>query len=123
MSDQTQSQPTLQQTPRLSLDTWRNRIWSVALQASGYADIPGVSIHSLRHSYASIAIAHGADVTTLQAAMGHASAAMTLDIYANLWPHRLDDVTQAIDLALKPTLSQPFLLSPTEKKQGRNPTP
>lgn len=59
----------------------------------------GLSIKTLRHSYASIAIAHGTDVKALQTSMGHASAAMTLDVYADLWPDRLDVVNDAIDAA------------------------
>jgi len=46
----------------------------------------GVNIHSLRHTYASIAIACGADVKTLQKQLGHATASITLDVYAGLWP-------------------------------------
>ncbi|GDZ23901.1 hypothetical protein MCC01958_03870 [Bifidobacteriaceae bacterium MCC01958] len=45
-----------------------------------------VNIHSLRHTYASIAIACGADVKTLQKQLGHATASITLDVYAGLWP-------------------------------------
>ncbi|ALE10564.1 truncated integrase [Bifidobacterium bifidum ATCC 29521 = JCM 1255 = DSM 20456] len=45
-----------------------------------------MNIHSLRHTYASIAIACGADVKTLQKQLGHATASITLDVYAGLWP-------------------------------------
>lgn len=45
-----------------------------------------VNIHSLRHTYASIAIACGADVKTLQKQLGHATASITLEVYAGLWP-------------------------------------
>ena len=39
-----------------------------------------------------------ADVKTLQAQLGHASATITLDTYAALWPERLDDVADAIEV-------------------------
>ena len=55
--------------------------------------------HSLRHTYASIAIANGADVKTLQKQLGHATAAMTLDVYAALWPERLGEVADAVECA------------------------
>jgi integrase len=45
------------------------------------------------------AVVCGADVETLQHAMGHTSASMTLDIYADLWPDRLDDVASAMEKA------------------------
>lgn len=84
---------------RLSETNWRNRVWKTAVAAAGLADVSGLTPHSLRHTYASIAIAHGADVKTLQNAMGHTSASMTLDTYADLWPDRLDDITRAIEIA------------------------
>lgn len=84
---------------RISLNTWRARIWKPAIAAVGLDDVEGLSIKTLRHSYASIAIAHGTDVKALQTSMGHASAAMTLDVYADLWPDRLDVVNDAIDAA------------------------
>lgn len=79
------------------LHNWRTRIWNKAVKAGGMED-EGVTIHSLRHSYASFAIAQGADVKTLQAQLGHASATITLDTYAALWPERLDDVADAIEV-------------------------
>ena len=82
---------------RQQLQNWRNRIWAPALRAAGMDEIEGLTIHSLRHTYASLAIARGADVKTLQAVMGHASAAETLDTYADLWPDRSADVALAID--------------------------
>ncbi len=59
----------------------------------------GITPHSLRHTYASIAIANGVDVKTLQKQLGHAAAAMTLDAYAALWPERLGEVAQAAGCA------------------------
>ena len=42
--------------------------------------------HDLRHYYASLLISSGADVKVVQARVRHASAKMTLDTYAHLWP-------------------------------------
>lgn len=77
---------------------WRTRVWTKAIKALGMED-EGVTIHSLRHTYASIAIANGADVKTLQKQLGHATATMTLDTYAALWPDRLDNVAHAVSQA------------------------
>lgn len=74
---------------------WRKHVFSPAVKAAGI-DIPGLSPKALRHTFASLAVASGADVKTIQNQMGHASAAMTLDIYAALWPDRLDDVMTAM---------------------------
>lgn len=43
-----------------------------------------LTYHDLRHTYATAAIAGGLDVKTLSAIMGHASAAMTLDVYTSV---------------------------------------
>lgn len=54
------------------------------------ATIPGLpegfSYHDLRHYYASMLIADGADVKKVQHALRHASAKVTLDTYSHLWP-------------------------------------
>lgn len=76
-------------------NTWRTRIWNKAVKAAGMEDA-GVTIHSLRHTYASFAIAQGADVKTLQMQLGHSSPSITLNTYTALWPERLDDVADVI---------------------------
>jgi integrase len=48
----------------------------------------------LRHYFASLLIASGADVKTVQARLRHASAVTTLDTYAHLWPDA-DESTRA----------------------------
>ncbi|WEV68751.1 site-specific integrase [Bifidobacterium sp. ESL0775] len=77
----------------LWVNTWRTRIWYPALRLAG---MEHVRIHDLRHTYASIAIANGTDVKTLQEQLGHASATITLNTYARLWPERLDEVADAV---------------------------
>ncbi len=48
------------------------------------AELPYVTLHSLRHTFASAMLASGCSVKGLQKALGHASAMMTLNIYAHL---------------------------------------
>ncbi len=76
--------------------SWRTRIWYPSVRNAGMEG-EGANIHSLRHTYASIAIACGADVKTLQKQLGHATASITLDVYAGLWPERLNEVADAVD--------------------------
>ena len=45
----------------------------------------GVRFHDLRHTFASILISQGHDVTYLANQMGHANAAITLSVYAKLY--------------------------------------
>jgi len=54
----------------------------------------GFRFHDLRHYFASLLIASGTDVKTVQARLRHASAKTTLDTYGHLWPDR-DDSTRA----------------------------
>lgn len=55
--------------------------------------------HDLRHTAASLAISAGANVKAVQRMLGHASAAMTLDTYADLFDDDLDNVADALDRA------------------------
>ncbi|MDQ3504259.1 MAG: site-specific integrase [Actinomycetota bacterium] len=50
--------------------------------------------HDLRHYLASLLIASGADVKTVQTRLHHASAVTTLGIYVHMWPDR-DESTRA----------------------------
>ena len=47
---------------------------------------PVVKFHDLRHTFATVAISEGIDIKTVSSMMGHASAKMTLDIYASSDP-------------------------------------
>ena len=51
----------------------------------------------MRHTAASLAVRGGANVKAIQQMLGHASAAMTLDIDAGLFPDDLDAVALALD--------------------------
>jgi integrase len=55
---------------------------------------PRVTAHALRHTAASLAISAGANPKVVQRMIGHASAAMTLDVYADLFD---DDLTAVAD--------------------------
>lgn len=58
---------------------------------------PRITAHDLRHTYASLAISSGANVLVVQRQLGHASAAMTLDVYADLFESDQDSVAHAFD--------------------------
>lgn len=61
--------------------------------------MPSITPHDLRHTAASLAISAGANVKAIQRMLGHASAAMTLDTYAELFDDDLDDVADALHRA------------------------
>ena len=58
-----------------------------------------ITPHDLRHTTASLAISAGANVKAVQRMLGHASAAMTLDTYADLFDDDLDAVGTALNHA------------------------
>lgn len=76
---------------------WTTTRWRVKWQGiCKTAGIQSVTTYELRHTAASLAIAAGADPKTVQLMLGHASAAMTLDVYAHLWETGLDSLPGAI---------------------------
>ncbi len=48
-----------------------------------YCEVPYVTVHGLRHTYASLLIANGIDVRTTAAQLGHSSPVLTMNTYAN----------------------------------------
>ncbi|MGY4642803.1 site-specific integrase [Cellulomonas sp. URHB0016] len=56
--------------------------------------------HDLRHLYASLLIASGADVKVVQARLRHASATTTLNTYTHLWPDTEESTRAAIGAAM-----------------------
>jgi len=61
--------------------------WPRAMAAVG---VPGVTLHSLRHTHASMLIASGMDVLTISRRLGHGSPTITLRVYGHLI-HGTDD--------------------------------
>lgn len=60
----------------------------------------GFRIHDLRHYFASLLIAAGLDIKTVQARLRHASAKTTLDTYGHMWPDRDESSRAAVSAAL-----------------------
>ncbi|ORX21857.1 integrase [Mycobacterium xenopi] len=65
--------------------------------------IEGLVPHGLRHTTASLAISSGGNVKVVQRLLGHASAAMTLDLYGHLFDDDLAGVAAALSKAIKRT--------------------
>jgi integrase len=77
---------------------FRRRHWDKAVEAAG---LDGLTPHDLRHTAASLAVAAGANVKAVQRMLGHASATMTLDVYAGLFGDDLDTVADLLDEAAR----------------------
>ena len=64
-----------------------------AVQASG---LPPVRLHDLRHGAASLALAAGADLKTVQDLLGHSTIITTADIYTSVLPEVHDRYADAV---------------------------
>lgn len=77
-------------------DTAENRHswWLTALRD---AELDHLTPHALKHTAASLAVSAGANVKALQRMLGHKSAAMTLDTYADLFEDDLNGVAERLN--------------------------
>jgi integrase len=92
----------------LRVSKWRPSVLAPAVRrlVETVPGFPTVTPHDLRHTAASLAISAGANPKAVQTMLGHASAVLTLDTYADLFPDDLELVSAALDdarrAALKP---------------------
>lgn len=93
----------------LRIATFRTRVFNPAVaklrgigdDGKPTTDWPRPTMHDLRHTAASLAISAGANVKAVQTMLGHKSAALTLDTYADLFPDDLEAVADALDAAVQ----------------------
>jgi integrase len=69
-------------------------------ETTGRRSYEGMRYHDLRHAFASMLISAGCSVKAVQMALGHASAATTLNIYTHLWPGDDEVIRRAVDRGL-----------------------
>lgn len=72
---------------------FRKRVFSPAAASIGKPDLVP---HDLRDTAASLAISAGASIKAVQRMLGHASAAMTLDVYGSLYEEDLEDLADRL---------------------------
>lgn len=92
----------------LRLNTWRDRTWNPLIdklmgvdeEGVPHTDFPDATPHDMRHTAASLAVQAGANVKALQIMLGHKSATLTLDTYAELFPEDLEQVAAKLDTAV-----------------------
>lgn len=80
--------------PPASKDSWLSG--AVARCMAADETFPRVTAHDLRHTTASLAVSAGANVKAVQRMLGHKSAAMTLDTYADLFDDDLEAVASRL---------------------------
>jgi integrase len=73
---------------------WKRSVgWSTATAAAG---LRGFRIHDLRHTAASVWLGARADPKVVQRVLGHATAAMTMDLYGHLVDDNLREAARGI---------------------------
>jgi len=80
--------------PPVTVKSWLSGAVSRCQKAD--KTFPRVTAHDLRHTAASLAISAGANPKVVQRMLGHASAAMTLDVYADLFDSDLASVAESV---------------------------
>lgn len=95
--------------PPSSHDSW----FAGAVARCRKADktFPSVTAHALRHTAASLAISAGANPKVVQRMLGHESAAMTLDVYAELFDSDLSAAAEKLDEIVGKMWAKPALRS------------
>lgn len=80
----------------------------------------GMTLHTLRHTFASNLIAAGCDVVTVQRALGHSQPSITLNVYSHLWPSAEDKTRGAVAAFMaKVRESADYVRTETEESQVR----
>lgn len=82
-----------------------SREWASLAKALGLVGTQGrrITYHDLRHTFATLAIASGADVKSVSSVLGHANAAMTLNVYASADPTAKARASRLVSQAFEPT--------------------
>jgi integrase len=97
---------------------FRQTVWVPAVEA---AELGQVRIHDLRGTAASLMISSGANIKAVQRQLGHASAAMTLDLYGHLYEDDLDALSEALDRRFAAATAPPETRS--ERASSDSPAP
>lgn len=74
-------------------------VWRPAVEEAGLPK--GFGLRDLRHYYATLLIYGGANVKTVQMALGHSTPTVTLNTYLGYWPDMLDRTRTLVDEALQ----------------------
>lgn len=78
--------------------------WRTAVKAAGLPQ--DTRFHDLRHFYASVLIAANLNPKVIQARLGHATIAETMDTYGHLFPDSEDLGRGAVDDAFAAALAE-----------------
>jgi integrase len=79
-------------------EPWNPNTFGIAFaRIAREAKLPKVRLHDLRHSFASLLLAGGADLKTVSNALGHSTITVTADSYAHVSPAMLHGAAKPLD--------------------------
>lgn len=81
------------------------RLYADLKTALSAADLPHVTPHGLRHTYATLAIHEGVSMRILQSLLGHAHFGVTADTYAHVYRPDLDAAGRQISERITPHMA------------------
>ena len=70
------------------------------------ADLPKIRFHDLRHTHATHLLKAGVHPKVAQERLGHATIAVTLDLYSHVMPGMQEDAAIKVDRALRTALGK-----------------
>ena len=74
-------------------ETTVTRAWGRAMLELAKHDVRPLTLHSLRHTFATLSLESGKSAEWVSAQLGHRDAAMTLNVYAHALPDEEDDLS------------------------------
>lgn len=66
---------------------------------------PTITLHTLRHTCASLLLAQGVHPKVVQEMLGHSSVSITMDLYSHVTPSLQGEAAQRLDVILRPSLA------------------
>lgn len=89
-------------------------VYGVFVRGLEFAGLPKVTIHSLRHFYASVLLQAGVSVATLSRNLGHSSPAITMSIYAHEMKTGLGEGLERAEGLFRPSVEEDENNGPNE---------
>ena len=83
-------------------NSWYRRHWPDIRRRAKLAD--GVSLHSLRHTYASLLIRNGENPKYVSRQVGHASTSFTMDTYGHLFQTTSEEAMRRLEATAPPNV-------------------
>lgn len=72
--------------------------------------LPLITLHGLRHTFATILISNGTDVVTVSRLMGHSSPSVTMNVYSHLLQQNAKDAANVFEKLFTPPTETPYQL-------------